>query len=56
MFASIHWMAWKEEMGFPNCWRSWANFRAASKAALPIPRAWAAMPILPPSRVISAIL
>ena len=54
--ASIHWIAWKSAIGFPNCCRSRAYLVDASRAAWAMPQAWLAMPMRPPSRAIIAIL
>ena len=50
MSASLNWIAWKVAIGFPNCTLSLAYSTASSRAARPIPQAWAPMPIRPASR------
>ena len=49
-------MFWKAAKVLPNCFLSLAYAIASSKAPCAIPKAWDAIPILPPSRVIIAIL
>ena len=56
MSASIHWMPWNSEIGWPNASRSLAYATAASNAACAIPSAWAAIPIRPASSEDMAIL
>ena len=54
MSANLKAMAWKLEMDFPNCSRSWEYFTLASNAPLAMPRERAAMEILPPSSTFMA--
>src|ERR1051326_8057185 len=48
MSASFHWIAWNSPIGFPNCFRSRAYFRLASRDPCAIPTARAAWRVLPP--------
>ena len=54
--AIIHWIAWNFEIGCPNCTLVFAYSMESSNAPLAIPIAWAAIPILPPSKVDKATL
>src|SRR6266705_5402 len=56
MSASFHWIAWNSAILWPNACRSFAYFVDSSRARWAIPRACAAIPIRPPSRVAIAIV
>jgi len=53
MSAILNWMAWKSDMGLPNCTRSLEYFTDSSRQHLAMPRAWEAMPMRPESSVVS---
>src|SRR6266481_6103777 len=53
--ASMKRMAWLSAMGWPNARRSFAYRMAASRAAVPMPIAWQAIPTRPESSALSAI-
>src|SRR5881392_2131318 len=56
MSASFHWIAWKSAIFWPKASLSLAYLVDSSRARCAIPRAWAAMPIRPPSSVAIAML
>src|SRR5436309_188745 len=56
MSATFHWIAWNSAIFWPNACRSLAYFVDSSRARWAIPRACAAIPIRPPSRVAIAIV
>ena len=56
IIVGLNWIACNLDMGLLNATRDWEYDTAASSDACAIPRACAAMPMRPPSRVCMAIL